>query len=195
AVREFVQKNKRDFILFQLDAALKDAGADSNKKAEVVNQIAESISRINKAEDFTKQQDYIRQCSEILKIDESGLHALVNKFIRNRITTQEKVSSFEESKLIEENASKAAATDYDDTTFNLLFKDELQEREFARVLLEHGNKKWNTGLVAEFMLDEILDEGLFDNADVLKLISEYKKALEKERTILNKNLFVYSDDP
>jgi DNA primase len=53
--REFIQRNKRDFILFQLDVALKDAGSDSNKKAEVVNQIAETISRINKAEDFTKQ--------------------------------------------------------------------------------------------------------------------------------------------
>src|SRR5215467_4219493 len=88
--REFVQKNKRDFILFQLDVALKDAGADTNKKAEVVNQIAETISRINKAEDFTKQQDYIKQCSEILKIDEGGLHALVNKFISNRIATLER---------------------------------------------------------------------------------------------------------
>ena len=97
--REFVQRNKRDFILFQLDVALKDAGPDSNKKAEVVNQIAETISRINKAEDFTKQQDYIKQCSEILRIDESGLHALVNKFIRNRIVTQEKALPFEEAKL------------------------------------------------------------------------------------------------
>lgn len=195
AFSEFVRTNKKDFILFQLEVALKDAGNDSTKKSEVVNSIAETISKINKAEDFTKQQDYIKQCSEILKIDEGGLHALVNKFIRNKISTQEKALPFEEAKAHEENAKKAAATDYDDTTFNLLFKDELQEKEFARVLLEHGNKKWHEGVVAEFMLDEILDEGLFDNADVLKLINEYKKALEKERTLLNKNLFIYSNDP
>jgi DNA primase len=195
AFNEFVRSNKKDFILFQLEVALKDAGSDTTKKSEVVNSIAETISKINKAEDFTKQQDYIKQCSEILKIDEGGLHALVNKFIRNKISTQEKVLPFEEARSHEENAQKAAATDYDDSTFNLLFKDELQEKEFARVLLEHGNKKWNEGVVAEFMLDEILDEGLFDNADVLKLIHEYKKALDKERTILDKNLFVYSNDP
>ena len=195
AFNEFVRSNRKDFILFQLEVALKDAGSDTTKKSEVVNSIAETISKINKAEDFTKQQDYIKQCSEILKIDEGGLHALVNKFIRNKISTQEKALPFEEARSHEENAQKAAATDYDDATFNLLFKDELQEKEFARVLLEHGNKKWNAGLVAEFMLDEILDEGLLDNADVLKLISEYKKALDKERTILNKNLFVYSNDP
>ena len=195
AFNEFVRSNRKDFILFQLEVALKDAGGDSTKKSEVVNSIAETISKINKAEDFTKQQDYIKQCSEILKIDEGGLHALVNKFIRNKISTQEKALPFEEARSHEENAQKAAATDYDDTTFNLLFKDELQEKEFARVLLEHGNKKWNGGLVAEFMLNEILDEGLLDNADVIKLINEYKKALDKERTILNKNLFVYSNDP
>ena len=195
AFNEFVRSNKRDFILFQLEVALKDAGSDTIKKSEVVNSIAETISKINKAEDFTKQQDYIKQCSEILKIDEGGLHALVNKFIRNKISTQEKVLPFEEARSHEENAQKAAATDYDDSTFNLLFKDELQEKEFARVLLEHGNKKWNEGVVAEFMLDEILDEGLFDNADVLKLINEYKKALNRERGILDKNIFVYSNDP
>ena len=195
AFNEFVRSNRKDFILFQLEVALKDAGGDTTKKSEVVNSIAETISKINKAEDFTKQQDYIKQCSEILKIDEGGLHALVNKFIRNKISTQEKALPFEEARSHEENAQKAAATDYDDSTFNLLFKDELQEKEFARVLLEHGNKKWNEGVVAEFMLEEILDEGLFDNADVLKLINEYKKALAKERTILDKNLFIYSHDP
>ena len=30
--REFIQKNKKDFVLFQLEVALKDAGNDSTKK-------------------------------------------------------------------------------------------------------------------------------------------------------------------
>ena len=195
AFTDFVRNNKRDFILFQLEVALKDAGGDTTKKSEVVNNIAETISKINKAEDFTKQQDYIKQCSEILKIDESGLHALVNKFIRNRISTQERALPFEEAKHHEENAKKAAETDYDDTTFNLLFKDELQEKEFARVLIEHGNKKWNGGTIADHMLDDILDEGLFDSGDVVKLVNAYKEALDKNRAIVDKNLFIYSSDP
>src|SRR5690606_30133762 len=87
---DFVQKNKKDFILFQLELALKDIGNDPVKKSELVNKIAESISRINKAEDFTKQQDYIKQSADILHIDEAGLHALVNKYIRDRLAVQEK---------------------------------------------------------------------------------------------------------
>ena len=98
AFKDFIQKNKKDFILFQLEVALKDAGNDSVKKSEVVNRMAETISKINKAEDFTKQQDYIKQCSQVLKIDETGLHALVNKFIRDRISTMERKLPFEEAK-------------------------------------------------------------------------------------------------
>ena len=196
AFREFVQKNKRDFILFQLDIALKDAGADSNKKAEVVNQIAESISRINKAEDFTKQQDYIKQCSEILKIDESGLHALVNKFIRNRMITQERALPFEEEKIHEENAKKAHETDYDDATFDLLFRDELQERELARIVLEHGTKFWDDRqLIAEHIFSEMIDETLLDNPDILNLLNIFRQQIQVSPTAINKNYFVYHPDP
>ena len=196
---EFINKNKKDFILFQLEVSLKDAGDDSTKKAEVVNQVAETISKINKVEDFTKQQDYIKQCSQLLKIDEGGMHALVNKFIRNRISTQEKALPpdnyrDEEAKNHEENAKKAAGTYYDDATFNLLFKDDLQEKEFARVLLEFGNKNWEEGLIAEFMFEEILDESLFDNADVIRLVKEYKLAIEADGKNVSKNQFVYHAD-
>lgn len=196
AFREFVQKNKRDFILFQLDIALKDAGHDSNKKAEVVNQIAETISRINKAEDFTRQQDYIKQCSEILKIDEGGLHALVNKFIRNRIITQERALPFEEAKMHEENAKKAQETDYDDATFTLLFQDELQERELARIILEHGTKYWDDHqLIAEYVFSEIIDESLLDNADIISLVNVVKQQIQMNPHQLNKNYFIYHPDP
>ena len=195
AFREFIQKNKKDFILFQLEVALKDAGNDSVKKSDVVNRMAETISKINKAEDFTKQQDYIKHCSEILKIDEGGLHALVNKFIRDRITTQERRLPFEEAKRIEENTKQAEETNYDDATFNLLFKDELQEREVARILLEYGIKKWDdTKLVAEHILEEMVDESLIDNTDVIRLIAAFKELLKQDPSTINKNYFIYHPD-
>ena len=195
AFRDFVAKNKKDVILFQLEVALSDAGTDSTKKAAVVNQIAETISRINKAEDFTKQQDYIKQCSQILKIDETGLTTLVNKFIRNRLSIQEKKLPFEDAKVFEENARKAEAAGYDDTTFNLLFKDELQEKEIARVLLEHGNKKWDDKhLMSEFIFSEIIDESLFDSSEVLKLLTTFKIVQQLEPQQANKNFFIYHPD-
>lgn len=195
AFTEFIQKNKKDFILFQLEVALKDAANDSVKKAEVVSQVAETISKINKAEDFTKQQDYIKQCSEILKIDEAGLHSLVNKFIRDRIATMERKLPFEEAKHHEENARQAQETDYDDATFNLLFKDELQEKEIARLLLEHGAKRWNeTKMIAEYVLEEMVDESLLDNPEVVKLIHSFRKLVEQNSPQIDKNFFIYNPD-
>ena len=191
---QFIQKNKKDFILFQLEVALKDAGNDSTRKADVVNRMAETISKINKAEDFTKQQDYIKQCSEILKVDEGGLHALVNKFIRDRIATQERKLPFEEAKRIEENAKQAEETGYDETTFNLLFKDELQEKEIARILLEYGIRSWDqTKLVAEHIFDEMVDESLIDNTEVVRMINSFKEALQKGSSP-DKNYFIYHAD-
>ncbi len=195
AFRDFVQKNKKDFILFQLEVALKDAGNDSVKKSEVVNKMAETISKINKVEDFTKQQDYIKQCSEILKIEEGGLHALVNKFIRDRISTMERKLPFEEAKQYEENAKQAEVTNYDDATFNLLFKDELQEREVARILLEYGIKKWDDNkLVAEYIFEEMVDESLIDNSDVIQLIATFKEVLQNSPETANRNYFIYHAD-
>ncbi len=191
----FIESNKKDFILFQLEVALKDAGTDSTRKAEVVNRMAETISRINKAEDFTRQQDYIKQCSQILKIDESGMHALVNKFIRDRIATQERKLPFDEAKKHEENARKAETTDYDEETFNLLFKDDLQEKEIARILLEFGTRKWDEErIIAEHVFDEMVDENLIDNPEVSKLIQVLKEALQSGREEPNKNFFIYHPD-
>lgn len=192
---EFVQRNKKDFILFQLEVALKDAGSDSVKKAEVVSRMAETIARINKAEDFTKQQDYIKQCSETLKIDEAGLHSLVNKFIRDRISTQERKLPFEEAKRHEENAKQAEQTNYDEATFNLLFKDEMQERELARILLEYGFRKWDDSkLVAEHIFEEMVDESLIDNKNVVVLIAAFKQVLQQNAAEANKSYFIYHPD-
>jgi DNA primase len=191
--RQFVQENKKDFILFQLDVLLKDAGNDAAKKAEVVNQVAETVSRVDKTEDFTKQQDYIRQCAQTLKIDEAGFTALVNKFIRNRLASDKKLP-FEDAKHYEDNAKKASVNEYDDNTFNLLFQDELQEREVARVLLEQGSKPWEDGqLTAEYILSELPEDDLFENDMVLQILHDYREHLAQHQPI-DKNYFIYHPD-
>ena len=194
AFREFVNKNKKDVILFQLEVALKEAGADSAQKAAVVNRIAESISKINKAEDFTKQQDYIKDCAAILKIEEAGLHHLVNKFIRDRISQQEKKISFEEAKLFEENAKQSAATGFDDATYSLLFKDDLQEKEVARILLEFGNRRWiNDSTVADFIFEEI-DESLLENEQVKGLFQAYRNEVQMGNPPKGPQSFIHYPD-
>lgn len=193
AFTEFVQKNKKDFILFQLEISLKDAGDDPVKKSELVNKIAESISRINKAEDFTKQQDYIKQSADILKVDEAGLHALVNKYIRDKVTAQERKQSFETVDK-KTNTQTAETSNFEDATFDLIFQDKLQERELARILLEFGNHNWSENeLVAEYVFNEIDDVDI-DDAEVSKLLHEIKELLKHNPQNLNDKFFVYHQD-
>jgi len=199
AFREFVAAAKKDFILFQLEVALKDAGTDTNRRAEVVNQVAETIARINKAEDFTKRQDYIRQCSEILRIEETGLQALVNKFIRDRIAKQESKaaaaapSSPEDMPLPQDGEGMPLPGD--EESINLLFKHEQNERGMIRSLLDFGLRPWDENTsVADYIFTASADiYDLIDNARLLKILDIYKNWYEEglEPTIKS---FLYHED-
>ena len=193
---DFISANKKDFILFQLGFALKDAGNDSTKKAIVVNQIAETISKINKAEDFTKQQDYIKQCSEILKIEESGLHALVNKFIREKVNKEE-IRSNREQRSADENISTEQPGEIDSEVTALFNKDEIHEQAMIRSLLEFGLKDWNKEQkVAEYIFKEIEDnqlEELIDNKELIRVLQTYKAWYDAGIEPTAKN-FLYHDD-
>ncbi|MES2850034.1 MAG: DNA primase [Bacteroidota bacterium] len=193
AFREFVTANKKDFILFQLSVSLKDAGNDSAKKAALVNQVAETISKINKAEDFTKQQDYIKQCSELLKIEEGGLHTLVNKFIRDKITKEENRISREQPAV--DGADIPAVED--DGTLLLFNRDELQERAMIRSLLEFGLRQWNEEQkIADYIFEQAEEnnfEELVDNKKLLWVMKAYKTYYDEGLEPTPKT-FLYNED-
>ena len=192
----FVEANKKDFILFQLGISLQDAGNDSNKKAIVVNQVAETISKINKAEDFTRQQDYIKQCAEILRIEETGLHALVNKFIREKMTKEEgRVSR--EQRLEEESIRTATGDTIEDDAAALFNKDEMHEQAMVRSLLEFGGKDWDKEMkIADYVFKEIEEnqlEELIDNKELLRILHTYKAWYDAGLEPTAKN-FLYHED-
>jgi DNA primase len=195
AFRDFIAANKKDFILFQLEVALKDAAGDTNKKAEVVNRMAETISRINKAEDFTRQQDYIRQCAEILRIEETGLHTLVNKFIRERVAKQENRAAAQEAAAAEASANAADAVPADDESLSLLFRHEQNERGMIRNLLDFGMKSWDDRQsVADYILGECTElYELIDNKRLLKILDLYRSWYEQGLEPGTKS-FLYHED-
>ncbi|HTF30259.1 MAG TPA: DNA primase [Flavitalea sp.] len=191
AFREFVQDNKKDFVLFQLEVSLKDAGNDTHRKAEVVNQVAETISRINKVEDFSRQQDYIRKSASILRIEETGLTALVNKFIREKITKQESRQNAEDARFNESEDLRKAE---EDDTLGLLNRDEMQERGMVRCLLEYGMMPWDDEhTVAEFILEQQIDNNTIDNSELVRIIETYKTWYDEGLAPGPKN-FLYHED-
>ena len=219
AFRDFVAANKKDFILFQLEVALKDAAGDSNKKAELVNQMAETIAKINNAGDFTRRDDYIRQVAEILRIKEEGLMDLMNKFIRGRIEKQESRAAAQDDARartgeggtgiadgtaqaggysgLSSGQGHAADTGIppDDESISLLFRHEQNERGMIRSLLDFGLKAWDEQTsVADYILAECVElYELIDNKRLLKILDLYRSWYEKGLEPTTKS-FLYHED-
>lgn len=190
----FIKENKKDFILFQLESSMAEAGNDTNKKVQIVNRIAESISRINKAEDFTKQQDYVHKTSEILKIDEAGLHNLVNKFIRDKASKEEK--RFLQTDNVNQEKGNDIAEIVDERTESFgLIKDEIaHERSLVRCLLEFGLFEWEEGKsVADYLLYSFIEEDTIEDPLLQKILNTYKIWYEEKLQPTSKS-FLYTDD-
>jgi DNA primase len=173
AFREFVQSAKKDFVLFQLEVQLKEVGGDLNKKNSLVNQIAETLSKINKPEDFTKLQEYVRKCASLLRIDETGLTQLVNKFKRDKIVKEEKKMSYDEAAILMPSFPQGQEQQQDSDLFT--DKDLAHEKNLVKLIIEYGNELTKENkLVAQWIFDEIESFPL-ENEDMVYLIEAYKK--------------------
>ena len=171
AFRAFVQSAKKDFILFQLEVQLKEVGNDLNQKNSLVNQMAETLSKINKAEDFTKLQEYVRKCADILRIDETGLTQLVNKFKRDKIVKDEKKMAYDEAAILMPNFQQATQ-DLDNIDL-VLDKDFLHEKNLVRLLIEFGNEALADGRMVSTWIAEELEPFPLDNQDMIQLVKIY----------------------
>jgi DNA primase len=193
AFKEFVEKNKKDFVIFQLGLSLEEAGNDSVKKSAIVNRIAETISKITKAEHFTKRQDYVKQVAEMLKIEEAGLNDLVNKFIR------EKVQKEEGTRITDDGQQTTAEEQPTDEIYteNLFNKDENQERAIVRSLLEFGLKQWDESTtVADYIFKEMDEndlEAMIENPNLLTIINLYKTWYNEGKNPTDKDFLYYED--
>lgn len=181
AFRAFVQANKKDLILFQLEVGLKDAGNDSRKKNEVVQRIAETISRINKAENFSLQQDYIRKASQQLQIDEGGLVTLVNQIISERLQREDRRKRNEQPLSPTDTGEplppeeSIEAQEKQETLLNLVINNELQERAVIKCLLQYGLWTMEDGTpVADFIFNEVAQYP-FANAVLDKIFTTYQQ--------------------
>ena len=192
AFREFVQSAKKDFVLFQLEVQLKEVGGDLNKKNALVNQIAETLSKINKPEDFTKLQEYVRKCASLLLIDETGLTQLVNKFKRDKIVKEEKKMSYDEAAILMPSFPQGQEQQQDTDLFT--DKDLAHEKNLVKLIIEYGNELTKENkLIAQWIFDEIESFPL-ENEDMVYLIEAYKKWFYAGKLPNGKTLQYHEDE-
>lgn len=179
AFTEYVNQNKRDVIGFRLEVGLKDVGNDPVKKSQLVNEIAETISKINKTEDFSLQQYYIRESANQLRIDEEGLINLVNKFIRDRLQTEQRHRERQEEQQQQDELMAMIAMESEgipaDTGAAGLVQSEHERKEWqlVRMLLEYGHKPYKeVSSVAKYIF-ETVDVELMLNPLGRRMMQEY----------------------
>jgi len=165
---EYIKSHKQDVISFRLQVGLNDAGTDPVKRSKLVNEIAESISKINKAEDFSLQTHYTREAARKLDVDEAGLINLINKYIRDRIENEQKHARREEVL-----PKPETLTPDQEQEIKVPANDEPQEWQLLKVLIEYGHQPYEGYDSVAKLIEDRVDAELIEQPLVRKLFLEY----------------------
>ncbi len=141
-LQKFIKDNERDFISFKTLLLLDDAKNDPVKKANLISEVVRSVSVIP---DPITRSVYLRECSSLLKVDESILYRQLNKIRINPAAALPVADLIQTSEL------------------------ETNEKEIARLLIMYGNyevaveKNAETGeqqviTVAQIIIEDLLGD-------------------------------------
>jgi DNA primase len=149
---EFVNTNAKDFLSFQADLLMKEAGKDPFKISEVIKEMVQSISVIP---DAIQREIFVKKTAGLVGISEDVLLGELNKKTLNNYKKTVKDQSLEDIKIPENQKSGLQEKPLIDSNSNLYY----QELECIRLVVCFGNMEISP--VAEpgrTVLDHIQDE-------------------------------------
>ena len=135
-VEQFIERNKVDFIRFKTNLLLAEVGDDPIRRAGLIGDVVKSIAVV--PSDILRSE-YIKKCSEMLKVGEQLLVKETAKLRRQHAEEQEKRSSNATENANEGNSTVAdefqqsIINSYDNTLHH-------KERAIIQFLLKNGNK-------------------------------------------------------
>ena len=132
--RSYLESNALDFLRFHKLISEKLGKNDPIAKTKVIKDVVQSISKI---QDGIKRNLFLREASDVFKIDESILAAELNGLLKKEIFRQQrnqKDTTFDESQWIS-NPTAPAQTGQS----GAIHKDFHQERDILRILISYGH--------------------------------------------------------
>jgi len=176
---DYILKNKKDIIEFRLELGMEEAGRDPIKKTKLVNEIAQSISFINKTSDFVLHDYYVKEAVSKLQIDEASFLQLINSFNQKRQQAKATPAFAAQQERIEQELADVDTNPYDITAQDA---ESLQELQLIKVLLIYGAMPKEDFLnVADYIYSKIEFETLV-SANAQKIYKAYfDYCLEKEQ--------------
>ena len=126
-VQSYLTKNSKDFIVYKASLLLDDTQNDPVKKAAVIRDMVESISKIT---DHIKRELYIKQCSSIMNISEQVLYSTLAQIAKKDFNNLRKkpLKEFEPISIVKPAKNKSQV--------NELYE---LERKIIEILILYGN--------------------------------------------------------
>ncbi len=166
---DYLNENQKDFITFKTELFLEQSGKDPVKRAEIIREIVESISKIP---DSIKRAVFFKQCSALLEIDESTLISEYNRLVLKKSKESDARASREEPPLPVEEEPQPEITKEDPTSIV-----KLQEMEIIRLLLNYAAFQVDEeSKLGEYLLEEI-DDIEFEEGVYSEILEVFKKEL------------------
>ena len=186
----FLTEGAVDFIKFKTALLMDGVKDDPIKKAGVVRDIVESISKI---EDAIKRSVYLKECSDLLQISEAILIAEQNKIlITQKRSNQNTFNDTEEaSGILPLESEEVAVTDFSKIIVH-------QEKESIRVLLNYGDEiiqktDENEMTLWDYFISE--SEDIEFTHPIYNKIFKVMVQRNKDQLPLNFEYFLSIDDP
>ena len=130
-IQNFFNSNSKDFIVYKASLLLNDSENDPVKKASVIRDIVESISKVS---DFIKRELYIKECSKIMNISEQVIYSTLAQISKQSLRNiSKKKTVFNEPISIIKSEKKKKSV-------NELYE---LEKKIIEILLLYGNEVIN----------------------------------------------------
>jgi DNA primase len=129
---EYLELNAKDFIQFKASLLMNEAKNDPIKKAELIRDMVESISKIP---DRIKREIYVQECSRIMDISEQVLVSTLAQIVQKDLTDANKTAKKEQQafEVIKEQNPEEFFTPKKVDVINRL------EKSILEILLLYGN--------------------------------------------------------
>jgi len=126
-VQSYFIKNAKDFIVYKASLLLDDSENDPVKKASVIRDMVESISKIS---DHIKRELYIKECSNIMNISEQVLYSTLAQISKKDFKNFKKrpVKQYEPITIVKNDKNKKQV--------NELYE---LEKKIIEILILYGN--------------------------------------------------------
>ncbi len=158
-VESYLLENSKDFIVYKASLLLSDTQNDPVKKASVIRDMVESISKIS---DQIKRELYIKECSSIMDISEQVLYSTLAQIVKKDFNNLKKSprKEYEPISIIKNDKEK--------NQFNELYE---LERKIIEILILYGNDSIDYE-------EEVFTENSNGNTDI-KIKNRSVKVFEK----------------